>query len=165
MRRNEPAKVWISPKERVRKLIKKPIIIRKKAKDVPDIVGYILGNRAYLALPILLKRDLKIEIEGRLLRKYIKLPDGSSMQLNIYGWGNKDNKRILILGESKVRPSRKEIKRFMKKIKVIKEIEKPDEVLPVMIAHDIPLEIEEYLKKNNITYYWSYDLEFALSEK
>jgi len=164
-RLNQLAEAQIRTEEELRKLVEEHAITRRKVEGLSDTVGYTLENRSYLALPILLKRDFEVEIEGKLLRKYLRLPDGSSMQLNIYGWGNKDKKRVLILGESKVRPSKKEIKRFVKKLKIIEKMEKPDEVISVIVAHDIPLEIEEYLRENNITYYWSYDLEFALSEK
>ena len=33
------------------------------------------------------------------------------------------------------------------------------EVVPIIVAHDFPPDMEEYLKGLRIKYYWSYELE------
>jgi len=53
-----------------------------------DAVGYILENQSYKGLPPLLKRDLGLEIEDRLIRRYLPTEKkGQYLQVNIYGWG------------------------------------------------------------------------------
>jgi hypothetical protein len=78
-----------------------------------DAVGYNLKNQSYKDLPPLLKRDLGLEIENRLIRRYLPTEGkGQHLQVNIYGWGKKTGKKTLILGEVKTSISRREISRF-----------------------------------------------------
>jgi len=67
-----------------------------------DDVGYNLENQSYKGLPPLLKRDLGLEIEDRLIRRYLPTEKkGQYLQVNIYGWGKKNGQKTLILGETK----------------------------------------------------------------
>ncbi len=69
---------------------------------ISDIFAYTLKNESYKGLPALLKRDLGLEIEDRLIRRYLPTEKkGQYLQVNIYGWGNKNGKKTLILGETK----------------------------------------------------------------
>jgi len=59
-----------------------------------DAVGYNLENQSYRDLPPLLQRDLGIEVNGRLIRRY--LPEekkGQYLQVNIHGWDKKMARR------------------------------------------------------------------------
>jgi len=40
-------------------------------ESISDIFGYSLKNQSYKGLPPLLKRDLGIEVEDRLIRRYL----------------------------------------------------------------------------------------------
>ncbi|WP_041434722.1 hypothetical protein [Thermodesulfatator indicus] len=125
-------------------------------EGLSDTVGYTLENRAYKALPsILAEHGLKVE--GRLLRKYIKIGK-KDRRVNVYGLARRNGEKILILGEAKVRPSKKEISRFEKLCKAIAEQEKKP-VFKIFVAHDFPPSIEEELKKREILPVWSYELE------
>ena len=44
---------------------------RKRLENMSDAVGYNLENQSYKGLPLLLKRDLGLEIEDRLIRRYL----------------------------------------------------------------------------------------------
>ena len=69
---------------------------------ISDIFAYTLKNESYKGLPPLLKRDLALEIEDRLIRRYLpKEKKGQYLQVNIYGWGKKNGQKTLILGETK----------------------------------------------------------------
>ncbi len=72
---------------------------------------YTLEDRAMRNLPTLLSEH-GIEVEGRLVRRYVLIGD-IEQQVNVFGYGKRGGERVLILGESKVRPSRKEIDRFI----------------------------------------------------
>ena len=65
---------------------------------------------------------------------------------------------MVILGECKVRPSKKGIRRFLSHVKRLSEA-RGQEVVPIVVAHDFPPEMEEHLKGLGIKYYWSYELE------
>lgn len=127
----------------------------ERVEGLSYTVGYTLENAAYKGLPSLLKNE-GIEVEGKLLRKYYSIMD-EKYQLNVFGWGRKDGNRVLILGEIKVRPSKKEIKRFLKIAEKIKENEGNPETLLLFVAHDYHPDIESFLNEKGIKYYWSYE--------
>jgi len=59
-----------------------------------DAVGYNLENQSYEGLPPLLKRNLGLEIEYRIIRRYMPTEEkGQYLQVNIYGWGKKTARR------------------------------------------------------------------------
>ncbi len=134
---------------------------RKRLESMSDAVGYGLENQSYKSLPQLLLRDIGIELEGKLVRRYFPgKRDGQYIQANIYGWGRKNGDKILILGEAKTSISRREISRFQKLAKRIADIEKYpfDKVCQVIVVHDITPNIEQYAKEKGIRIYWSYEL-------
>ncbi len=130
--------------------------VEERLEGLSDTVGYTLENRAYKALPSILSAH-GLKVEGRLLRRYVKIGK-KERQLNIYGYGRRNRQRLLILGEAKVRPSKKEISRFERLCKVLSE-EKGLQVFKIFVAHDFPPAIEEELRKKGILPVWSYELE------
>ena len=128
---------------------------------MPDVFEYILQNQSYKGLPPLLKRDLGIEVEGRLLRRYLPGDKkGRYLQVNIYGWGRKNKHKVLILGEAKTSISRREVGRFQKLTARVAGLQhvSPDDVCEVIVVHDITPAVEEYARQRGIHIYWSYDL-------
>jgi len=149
---NELAEAQKKTEESLNKLIKRVDIIEERLEGISNSVGYSLENNAYRGLPTLLKKE-GIEVEGRLMRRYYE-----ENQLNIWGKGKKDNKTILILGEVKVRPSKKEIDKFIRLVDMIANKEKKEAFL-VFVAHDYHPNTERYLTEKGIKYYWSYELD------
>jgi len=63
---------------------------RERLESMSDAVGYNLENQSYRGLPPLLQRDLRIEVDGRLIRLYLPgEKEGQYLQVNIHGWGKK----------------------------------------------------------------------------
>ncbi len=128
---------------------------KERVEGVSNAVGYTLEDRAMQSLPSLLRQQ-GIEVEGRLIRRYLLVGE-VERQLNIYGYGKRDEQRVLIIGEAKVRPSRKEIDRFAE---LAAQLE-ADEGLPTVrlfVAYDFPPSIEAYLREKSILPIWSYEL-------
>lgn len=134
------------------KLTRRGDMIQERLEGVSNSVGYSLGNTAYKALPKLLKSE-GIEVVGKLVRRYY-----GEYQINLWGEGKRNGEKILLLGEVKVRPSRSEIRRFLKIAEEIGKREKKETYL-LFVAHDYHPSIETYLKESGIKYYWSYELE------
>jgi chromosome segregation ATPase len=147
---NELAEAQKKTEESLNKLIKRVDLIEDRLEGVSNSVGYSLENSAYKTLPSLLKKE-GIEVSGRLIRRYWQ-----ENQINIWGKGRQKGKEIIILGEAKVRPSKKEIERFLRIAEEIKRKEKKEAYL-LFVAHDFPPAIEELLQKKGIKYYWSYE--------
>ena len=143
------------------KLINEHVETRRRLESMSDAVGYNLENQAYKALPALLEKDLKIKVEGKLVRRYFPgTRKGRYIQVNIYGWGAQNGKRILILGECKTSLSKKEVDRFLKLTKYIVKLENisEEETLKIAVVHDILPPVVSYLESKGIKLYWSYDL-------
>ncbi len=142
------------------KLVEDHSETRKRLESMSDAVGYELENKSYRALPILLKRDLDLQIEDRLLRKFILGPDGRRyIQINIYGWGKRDGERVLILGEAKTSLSKREVNKFLKHVKLVSSLEgiHEDRIIIVAVVHTITPEVEKYAQEMGIKIYWSYE--------
>ena len=142
----------------IQRLTKELAEVKDRLEGISNSVGYSLENRAYRALPPLLKRDFGIEVTTPLVRKYIPLKGGKLFQANIYGKGKRNGEEVIILGECKVRPSKKEVNKFLNRIKQVEEVE-GQKVIALIVAHDFRPEMEKYLQKHGIKYYWSYQLE------
>jgi len=143
------------------KLINEHVETRRRLESMSDAVGYNLENQAYKALPALLQKDLKIKVEGKLVRRYFPgTRKGRYIQVNIYGWGSQNGKRILILGECKTSLSKKEVDRFLRLTKYIVKLENisEEETLKIAVVHDILPPVVSYLESKGIKLYWSYDL-------
>jgi len=134
---------------------------RERLESMSDAVGYNLENQSYKGLPPLIKRDLGLEIEDRLIRRYLPTgKKGQYLQVNIYGWGKKNGEKTLIIGEAKTSISRREISRFQKIVKRAAQLENihSNDICQVIVVHDVLPNIEEYAKEQGIQVYWSYDL-------
>ncbi len=142
--------------EELKKLTTEHAETRRRLEGLSDTVGYTLENAAYRALPAILK-NFGLEVEGRLIRKYVKV-GRVFRQVNVYGHARRNGERLLILGEVKTRPSKKEIARFEKLADTLAQ----KEGLPVFrlfVAHDFPPDIEDLLRSRDILPVWSYELE------
>jgi hypothetical protein len=130
--------------------------LKKTLAEIIEAFGYTLENAAYKALPELLARDFDMKIEGRLIRKYIEYPDGRHDEVNIFGKAKKDCKEIWVVGESKVRISKKEINDFLKMVERLDSLIKGEKLL-IGVAHAIMPEVEKYAQSKGIKVYWSYE--------
>ena len=129
---------------------------RKMVGGLSDTVGYTLENEAYKALPKLLARDFDIEVEGRLIRKYIEYPDGMHDEVNIFGKAKKNGNDLWVVGESKVRMSKREINDFLKMVERLNSIIKGDKLL-LGVTHTVMPDIKKYAQSKGIKVYWSYE--------
>lgn len=129
---------------------------RQMVGGLSDTVGYRLEDESYKALPALLKRDFNIDLEGRLIRKYIEYPDGRHDEINIYGKSKKDGKHVWILGECKSKLSKRDVDRFLKMIKRTDDF-LPGEKILVASTYNMEPKVERYAREKGIQVYWSYE--------
>ncbi len=144
----------------VRALAEHQKMLHERVEGLSNTVGYTLENRAYLALPHLLAQRYDVQVLSDLRRQYVRVGD-KTRQVNIYGLGQREGQKLIIVGEAKVRPSRKEIRRFRRLCQQLSEQEGLP-VLPVFVAHDFSPEIEQELKAQDIIPIWSYDIDRVL---
>jgi len=85
----------------IQKLTGELVLVKERLEGVFNAVGYSLENRAYKALPPLLKRDLGIEVTTPLIRKYLTLPKRRIFRPISMGWPEGMGKRWLSLGSAR----------------------------------------------------------------
>ena len=147
--------------EEIKKLTKTVKNVQKNLGGLSHTVGYHLEDRAYKTLPLLLKRDLGIEVEGRLIRRFFVYGRGKKDEVNIYGRGIKEGKEVIIIGESKSQLSKDDIDDFLDIVDRVTDYTKSADKENVLIAvsYSVEPDIEEYAKKKDIKIYWSYELD------
>ena len=154
-RLEELAEAQQRTEEALQKLTAEHKVTRERLEGLSDTVGYTLEDRAYRSLPDILRSE-GIEVEGRLIRTYVRVGK-KDRQVNIFGYGRRNGQRVLILGEAKVRPSRREVDRFLRLVKQLEEKEGLPAV-PLFVAYDFPPSIEAYVREKGIRPVWSYEL-------
>ena len=132
---------------------------REQVGGLSDTVGYSLENQAYKYLPKLLQKDYGIVLSDRLKRGYLNDLKGRPIEVNIIGEATRNGKKVMIIGESKSRLSKKNINEFIeKRVKMFKQLY--DEIFPVIVTHMISEpDAEDYAKENEVAIYYSYDFE------
>ena len=152
---NELAEAQKQTEEALRQLAADHRVTRERLEGISNAVGYTLEDRALRSLPERLRQE-GVEVQGRLVRKYLHVR-GKERQVNIYGLGKRDGQEVLIMGEAKVRPSRKEVDRFLRLARRLAE-EQGREAFLIFVAYDFPPSMEAYLREKGVLPVWSYEL-------
>ena len=93
--------------DKVAALTDEVVDIRRELGGLSHAIGYGLENLAYRALPPLLRQELALEVEGRLVRRWLG-GNGRPVQVNIWGLARRpDGKLVRVLGEAKTHLSAK----------------------------------------------------------
>lgn len=132
---------------------------RRQLGGLTMTVGYQLEDRAYKALPALLRRDFDLAVQGRLRRGYVTDPRGKAHEVNILGTAQRNGDRVNIVGESKAQLSKNDVDRFLRR--TVEPLSGVYETLfPVLVTYMISApDVETYVRANNIALYYSYDFE------
>jgi hypothetical protein len=122
-------------------------------------IGYTLEDKAFKALPALLKKDYGLIVKEKLKRKFVTDNKGQPVEVTIIGQADQNGQTSVIVGEAKSQLSKNDIDAFMrKKLNRLKGIY--DRIFPILITYMISEpDVEEYAKGKGIILYYSYDLE------
>jgi myosin heavy subunit len=144
---------------RLQQLVEEHNDTRKQVGGLAMTVGYTLENKAYKALPSLLKRDFGLIVQGRIKRTYLTDNRGNELEVNITGQALKEGKTVTLIGEGKSQLSKNHIDSFIRKR--LNRFEGVfEEVFPVLITHmTSSSDVEAYAKTQDIAVYYSYDFE------
>ncbi len=154
----ELAEAQRKTEETVREMAKKQGKMSKELGGLTNSFGYVLENEAIRFLPGILKRDEGIDIQI-MDRRYIVYDDGHDDELNIYGEGVLEGKKVYVVGESKAQLGRKDVDRFNKLLKRVSEHLR-EKLYPVIVTHSAHPEVESYAKDKikDLEIYKSYEL-------
>ncbi len=154
---NELAEAQKKTEDAIKRLVGELEEVKEQVGGLSHTVGYTLENEAYKALPALLKRDYNLEVLGKLKRGYIKDSKGQAIEVNIIGEAKRNGKKVFIVGESKVKLSKNDVRRFIERR--IKRLEPVlGELFPLIVTHMISEpDVEEFAKEKGVVVYYSYD--------
>jgi len=120
-------------------------------------VGYGLEDRAFYALPALLRRDHGLEVAGRLLRRHLPLRAGGHVGINILGKATQAGRRLHVVGEAKTQLFRRDVRKFLEKTLPAVRAEL-GEVFPLLVTYMTPEPgLEEVVRQQGVALYYSYD--------
>ncbi|PMP66621.1 MAG: chordopoxvirus fusion protein, partial [Thermodesulfobacterium geofontis] len=157
-RLNELAEAQRRTEERLEKLIEEHRKTREQLGGLSHTVGYFIENEAYKHLPKLLKKDFNLEIEDRLIRDYIEVSPNKYEEINIYGKGKIDGKKVVILGEVKTQLKKSDLDTFLKKVYRLERLI-PEEKFLVCVTHQAHPQVRKYAKEKGIKLYFTYEFE------
>jgi len=155
-RLNELAEAQKRTEEELRKLIAEHKKTREELGGLSHTVGYILEDKAFETLPLLLKKEYGIETET-LKRDFIEISPNRFEEINIIGQGKRDGKKIWILGECKAQLKKRDVDKFLKKISRIEHIF-PGEKLIILVTYQTSPQVKEYVREKGLRLYFSYEL-------
>jgi len=130
---------------------------REQVGGLSHAVGYRLEDEAIWALPVLLKRDLNMEVLGSLKRDFLEIGPGKFIEVNIWGTARKNGSKIGILGEAKTQLKKSDVDVFIKHISKIEE-STGMKIYPILITYQTSPQVRTYVEKKGIKLYFSYEL-------
>jgi multidrug efflux pump subunit AcrA (membrane-fusion protein) len=153
----ELAQAQARTERRLERLIGEHAETRRQLGGLSAAVGYGLEDRAFKALPELLRRDYGLELLERLRRGYLRDNEGQMLETNILGRAKKDGREILIVGEAKSQLSKGEVDRFLRrKLARLKGI--GPELFPVIVTYmTTAADVEDYARGKGLALYFSFD--------
>jgi hypothetical protein len=120
-------------------------------------VGYRLEDEAIWALPHLLARDFGMEIDGQLVRTFLETAPNRYVEVNIWGYGVLNGRRVAILGEAKSQLKKRDVDGFLKTMARVREISGM-EVFPVLVTYQVSPKVKQAAAEKGIKVYLSYEL-------
>lgn len=129
--------------------------VQKEFGGLSDSIGFMLEDRAFSALPNLLKERFGIEVQGRLIRTFLDNAQGKREEVNIYGKGLKNGSEVVIIGESKSQLAKKHISKFKKMLARLEPV--LGTLFPFMITYIAEPEVLEQAEAEGLPVFMSYE--------
>lgn len=136
---------------------------RRILRGLTATVGYGLEDNIFPYLERFIQDELGFKIID-LGRKNIIYPDGKFDEINIYIEAEKDDEKAYFIGECKVQPGKKDIKKFSDTLNRVRNFLNK-KVYGFIVAYSIQPAVEEYLKKYYPEIKFYYSFHFVLKYK
>jgi len=137
--------------------------LKKQVGGLSMVVGYGIEDNLMPLMPQFVQNNYKVkacEVE----RKYILYDNGSYDEVNLHIHAKTNGKDVYIIGECKAQPGKKDIDRFNKMLKRIRNHYKSD-IYGFIVGYTYHPEIEEYCKKHSIDIFKTYQIKRLAEEK
>jgi len=162
LRMEELAEAQKKTEESLNKLIKRVDDIEVQLGGLSMAVGYGIEDKLYPHMTNFAKKCFGVNPEKIFLRKNIIYPDGKYDEANLYIEGKSDGKDLLVIGECKAQPGKKDIDRFMKMVSRLKNYF-GKEVHPFIVGYTFSPEVEKYILEQYpaLKFFRTYEIEFG----
>jgi hypothetical protein len=160
-RLEELAEAQKKTEESLNKLIKRVDNIEVQLGGLSMAVGYGIEDKLYPHISKFAQKYFGITVEDTVLRKNVIYPDGKFDEINLYISGKKDEKDVLVLGECKAQPGKKDIDKFMKMVSRLKDFFKK-EIFPFVVGYTFNPIVEQYILKRypELKFFKTYEIEY-----
>ncbi len=142
--------------EELQWLVKSHKELREEVGGLAHTVGYRLEDESYKALPALLKKEMGIEVIGRLKRDFLEIGKERYIEVNIWGEGRSNGKEYVIIGEAKSQLKKSNINEFIKKAEAVSKYI-PKEQVRILVTYHTSPQVLRYAREKNIKVYFSYE--------
>ncbi len=159
LRVEELAEAQKRTEETLGEVVKKQDRMAKELGGLSNSFGYFLEDEAIASLPDILKKKKGIDIQV-MDRRYIVYADGKDDEINVYGEGLENGKKVYVIGESKSQFGKKDADRFQKLIQRVSGHVRA-KIYPLIITHSAHPTVEAYAKKiiPELEIYKSYEIQ------
>lgn len=130
--------------------------LKEQVGGLSHTVGFRLEDESYKILPSLLKRDMELEVIGRLKRDYVEIKPNKYVEVNIWGRGRLNGKEYIIIGEAKSQLKKNDVDNFVKYAEVVKEYIKGEQTR-LLVTYQPPPHVQRYVQEKGIKFYFSYE--------
>jgi hypothetical protein len=144
--------------QQIEKLVEAQQNLAQQVGRLSDTIGFGLEDIAKVVLPGYLQRHFGIRLEGVLgeeLDRHFFHVDGTDVEINLYGEGERDGQRVVVLGEAKSRIYRNDVEKFTHNLAVMAHVLK-GEVVRVMFGYFLHPSAEVAARERDILLVASY---------
>ncbi len=161
----ELAEAQRKTEEVVRGLVKDMSEVKTRLDGLSDSVGYGLEDKLIPFMYNFVKNKYGLTVKS-VERKNITYPDGRFDEINLYVEAKKEGKAYLIIGESKAKPGKRDIKRFLKLKERVTSHFSDKKVKAFIVGYNFHPEVEKYLNNlKEIDYFKTYEIERIARQK
>jgi len=152
----ELAEAQKKTEKELRKLAFEHSITRKELGKLSHSIGYLLEDRAYQRLPVILENQYGIKVITSLSRQIFNYREDKDIEINILGKGIQNQEEIWIIGESKSQLGKKHVEEFIQKQSIYDELF-PGKKFYIMITYMTHPKTKTYAEENHIHVFYSYE--------
>ncbi|MCP4153729.1 MAG: hypothetical protein GY757_38745 [bacterium] len=133
--------------------------LKKEVEGLAQAVGYGLEDKIMPFMKDFVKKSFGINA-SLVERTNILYPDGNFDEANIYIEGTKDGKKTFVLGECKVQPGKKDVKKFNGLLERARTA-LDGEIVAFLVGSSIHPAVETFLREQypGISFFKSYEFE------
>ncbi len=154
----ELAQAQARTEQQIEKLVEAQQNLAQQVGRLSDTIGFGLEDIAKVVLPGYLQRHFGIVLEGPLgeeLSRHFFHVDGVDVEINLYGEGERDGQRVVVLGEAKSRIYKSDVEKFTHNLAVIEHVLK-GKVVRVMFGYFLHPSAQAAAKEQDILLVASY---------